>query len=44
MNPLERIPRVRRLPSFTFLATLSVIVLAGMTPVFCDIEPDTWTR
>src|SRR2546428_10068305 len=31
------------LPSFTFLATLNAIVLAGMTPVFCDIEPDTWT-
>src|SRR2546422_993767 len=31
------------LPSFTFLATLNPIVLAGMTPVFCDIEPDTWT-
>ena len=31
------------LPSFTFLATLNAVLLAGMTPVFCDIEPDTWT-
>lgn len=31
------------LPSFTFGATLNAVLLAGMTPVFCDIEPDTWT-
>ncbi len=31
------------LPSFTFMATLNAIVHGGMTPVFCDIEPDTWT-
>ena len=31
------------LPSFTFPATLNAVLLAGMTPVFCDIEPDTWT-
>lgn len=31
------------LPSFTFLGTLNAIVLAGLTPVFCDIEADTWT-
>lgn len=31
------------LPSFTFLATLSALVHAGVTPIFCDIEPDTWT-
>jgi dTDP-4-amino-4,6-dideoxygalactose transaminase len=31
------------LPSFTFFATLNAILLAGMTPVFCDIDPDTWT-
>src|SRR2546427_9869392 len=31
------------LPSFTFLATLNAILLAGLTPVFCDIEPETWT-
>jgi dTDP-4-amino-4,6-dideoxygalactose transaminase len=31
------------LPSFTFAATLNAVVHAGLTPVFCDIEPDTWT-
>jgi len=31
------------LPSFTFIATLSALVHGGMTPVFCEIEPDTWT-
>src|SRR5262249_16724854 len=31
------------LPSFTFIATLNALLLAGLTPVFCDIEPDTWT-
>ena len=31
------------LPSFTFIATLNALVHAGVTPVFCDIEPDTWT-
>ncbi len=31
------------LPSFTFIATLNALVHSGMTPVFCDIEPDTWT-
>lgn len=31
------------LPSFTFIATLNAVVHNGMTPVFCDIEPDTWT-
>lgn len=31
------------LPAFTFPATLNAVLLAGMTPVFCDIDPDTWT-
>jgi dTDP-4-amino-4,6-dideoxygalactose transaminase len=31
------------LPSFTFIATLNALVHGGMTPVFCDIELDTWT-
>ena len=31
------------LPSFTFIATLNALVHAGMRPVFCDIDPDTWT-
>jgi dTDP-4-amino-4,6-dideoxygalactose transaminase len=29
-------------PSFTFAATAEAIVLAGATPVFVDIEPDTY--
>ncbi|OLF71741.1 aminotransferase DegT [Maricaulis sp. W15] len=29
-------------PSFTFAATAEVVVLAGATPVFVDIEPDTY--
>jgi len=31
------------LPSFTFIATLNAVVHGGMSPVFCDIDPDTWT-
>lgn len=31
------------LPSFTFIATLNAVVQSGLTPVFCDIDPDTWT-
>lgn len=30
-------------PSFTFAATGNSVVLAGGTPVFADIEPDTFT-
>jgi len=30
-------------PSFTFIATLNAVVHGGMSPVFCDIDPDTWT-
>ncbi|HOI94712.1 MAG TPA: DegT/DnrJ/EryC1/StrS family aminotransferase [Syntrophobacter fumaroxidans] len=30
-------------PSFTFIASASAVVLAGGTPVFCDIDPDTFT-
>lgn len=29
-------------PTFTFAATAEVIVLAGATPVFVDVEPDTF--
>ena len=28
-------------PSFTFMATGSVVALSGGTPVFCDVDPDT---
>lgn len=31
------------LPSFTFIATLNAVVQSGLRPVFCDIDPDTWT-
>ena len=31
------------LPSFTFIATAQAIVNAGMTPIFVDIDPNTWT-
>nr|WP_314434092.1 DegT/DnrJ/EryC1/StrS aminotransferase family protein [uncultured Brevundimonas sp.] len=30
-------------PAFTFAATAEVVSLAGATPVFVDIRPDTWT-
>lgn len=29
-------------PSFTFIATASAVSLAGGTPVFCDVDPDTF--
>jgi dTDP-4-amino-4,6-dideoxygalactose transaminase len=29
-------------PSFTFTATAEVVVLAGATPVFVDVDPDTF--
>lgn len=30
-------------PAFTFAATAEAVVLAGATPVFADVEPDTFT-
>ena len=30
------------LPSYTFIATVSSVLFAGATPVFCDIEPNTF--
>jgi dTDP-4-amino-4,6-dideoxygalactose transaminase len=30
-------------PSFTFMATATAAAWAGLTPVFCDIDPETWT-
>ena len=30
-------------PSFTFFATAGAVSLAGAEPVFCDIEPETFT-
>ena len=29
-------------PSFTFIATASMAAIAGMRPVFCDVDPETW--
>jgi dTDP-3-amino-3,4,6-trideoxy-alpha-D-glucose transaminase len=29
-------------PSLTFYATAEAVVNAGATPVFCDVDPDTW--
>lgn len=31
------------LPSFTYAATLNAVEQAGLRPVFCDIDPDTFT-
>lgn len=31
------------LPSFTYIATLNAVLRNGLTPVFCDVTPDTWT-
>jgi len=30
------------MPAFTFPATAHAVRLAGCTPVFCDVDPDTW--
>jgi dTDP-4-amino-4,6-dideoxygalactose transaminase len=29
-------------PAFTFFATAEAVVAMGATPVFCDVDPDTW--
>lgn len=31
------------LPAFTFIATLGGFAAQGLEPVFCDIDPHTWT-
>jgi dTDP-4-amino-4,6-dideoxygalactose transaminase len=31
------------MPSFTFAATAHAAIWAGLTPLFCDINPETWT-
>jgi Predicted pyridoxal phosphate-dependent enzyme apparently involved in regulation of cell wall biogenesis len=30
-------------PSYSFIATANAVAYAGGTPVFADIDPDTWT-
>ncbi|WP_375411316.1 DegT/DnrJ/EryC1/StrS family aminotransferase [uncultured Bradyrhizobium sp.] len=34
--------RYALMPSFTFAATAHSAIWAGLTPMLCDIEPDTW--
>jgi dTDP-4-amino-4,6-dideoxygalactose transaminase len=29
-------------PAFTFFATAEAVVAMGATPVFCDVDPETW--
>jgi dTDP-4-amino-4,6-dideoxygalactose transaminase len=29
-------------PAFTFFATAEAVVALGATPVFCDVDPETW--
>lgn len=29
-------------PSFTFMATVHPLIWCGLTPVFADVDPDTW--
>jgi dTDP-4-amino-4,6-dideoxygalactose transaminase len=39
-------PQGRRyalMPSFTFAATAQAALWNGLTPLFCDIDPDSWT-
>ena len=31
------------LPSFTYAATASAFELLGLTPEFCEVDPETWT-
>jgi dTDP-4-amino-4,6-dideoxygalactose transaminase len=31
------------LPAFTYAATLSAFEILGLEPVFCDVDPETWT-
>ncbi len=30
-------------PSFSFIATANAVLFCGATPVFCDVDPDTFT-
>jgi dTDP-4-amino-4,6-dideoxygalactose transaminase len=29
-------------PAFTFFATAEAVVVLGATPIFCDVDPETW--
>lgn len=37
-----RAPRFALMPSFTFAAAAHAAEWAGLQPLFCDIDPDTW--
>ncbi len=39
-RPAER--RYALMPSFTFAATAHAAAWCGLTPLFCDIDPETW--
>ena len=36
-------PRYALMPSFTFAAAAQAALWCGLTPLFCDIDPTTWT-
>ena len=36
-------PRYALMPSFTFAAAAQAAMWCGLTPLFCDIDPTTWT-
>jgi len=38
----DKTRRYALMPSFTFAATAHAAIWAGLTPLLCDIEPDTW--
>jgi dTDP-4-amino-4,6-dideoxygalactose transaminase len=38
----DRSRRYALMPSFTFAATAHAAIWAGLTPLLCDIEPDSW--
>jgi dTDP-4-amino-4,6-dideoxygalactose transaminase len=38
----RRTPRYALMPSFTFAAAAQAALWNGLTPLLCDIEPDTW--
>ena len=40
---LDLTPGVVILPSFTYIASASSVVHTGHRPVFCDVDPHTWT-
>jgi dTDP-4-amino-4,6-dideoxygalactose transaminase len=36
-------PRYALMPAFTFAAAAHAAMWCGLTPLFCDIDPETWT-